>query len=73
MGKIFPYRILIPLALLMAVLPISPEPHLLQKLRMLSEGALTRPIDIFDLFWHSWPMLVIGIRVIAEYRKRKNS
>jgi hypothetical protein len=31
---------------------------------MLSEGALTRPVDIFDLFMHSLPTALLVIRLI---------
>ena len=37
------------LAVWMAVAPITPEPHLIEKLRMLFSGTLTRPLDVFDL------------------------
>ena len=36
-----------------------PEPHLLEKLRMLGEGQLIRPVDIFDLFMHGTPLLIV--------------
>ncbi|ACL73037.1 hypothetical protein Tgr7_1956 [Thioalkalivibrio sulfidiphilus HL-EbGr7] len=35
--------------------PFVPEPHLVEKTRMLFEGTLTRPLDIFDLFMHLAP------------------
>lgn len=48
------------MALLMGLAPFVPQPHLLEKLRMLMAGQLSRPIDIFDLFWHSlFPVLFI--------------
>jgi len=31
---------------------------------MLSEGALTRPVDIFDLFMHGLPIVLLAIRLI---------
>ena len=33
----------------LAVAPIWPEPHLIEKLRMLLAGTLVRPLDMFDL------------------------
>lgn len=38
--------------LLLGLAPFSPELHLVEKLRMLAEGTLRRPIDIFDLVLH---------------------
>lgn len=54
-----PWLALIAIAILMALLPFEPEPHLVEKLRMLAEGSLSRPIDIFDLFWHLLPTILL--------------
>lgn len=58
---------LIPLAvaaILMALAPFSPEPHLIEKSRMLINGELSKPVDIFDLFWHSFLIVLLVIRLI---------
>ncbi len=54
-------------ALLLALAPFAPEPHLVEKLRMLSEGTLTKPIDILDLFWHSWAPVLFAVRAYREF------
>ena len=54
---------LVVLALWMAVAPITPEPHLIEKLRMLGQGTLSRPLDIFDLFIHAMPLLLLVLRL----------
>jgi len=59
-----PVKALFVVAVFFALAPIQPEPHLIEKLRMLSEGALTRPIDIFDLFMHGLPIVLLAIRLI---------
>ena len=59
----FPLLWLVLLAAWMAVAPISPEPHLVEKLRMLGQGTLTRPLDIFDLALHATPLLLLGLRL----------
>jgi hypothetical protein len=47
-------------ALLLGLAPFAPEPHLVEKLRMLIQGDLSRPIDIFDLLLHgALPLLVL--------------
>jgi len=51
-------------ALALGIAPVFPEPHLWEKLRLLSEGNLTRPIDIFDLLMHGLPVLVLALRLI---------
>lgn len=57
--KQIPWVILIPAAVLLGLAPFSPEPHLLEKLRMLTEGQLIRPVDIFDLILHGAPLLLV--------------
>ena len=65
--QLLDYRVLIPAAILLGLAPFVPEPHLIEKLRMLSNGDLKRPIDIFDLFFHSWPLLLIGYKLVKDY------
>ena len=67
--KDIPYTILIPIALLMGLAPFKPEPHLLEKVRFLFSGTLTRPVDIFDLLMHGAPVLLLAVKIIVE-RKR---
>ena len=52
--------------LFMAFAPFVPEPHLLEKSRMLVNGELTKGIDIFDLFWHSFLIVILAIRLIRR-------
>ncbi|MGB5275585.1 MAG: RND transporter [Gammaproteobacteria bacterium] len=59
-----PVKALLVVAVFFALAPFQPEPHLFEKLRMLYHGELTRPIDIFDLFLHSLPLLLLAIRLI---------
>lgn len=66
----FPLAILIALAVWMAVAPISPEPHLVEKIRMLSQGTLTKPIDIFDLLLHSAPIVLLLVRLWRKFTAR---
>lgn len=57
-------------AIFMSLAPFSPEPHLLEKSRMLINGELSKGIDIFDLFWHSFLIVLVVIRLL---RIRKSS
>ena len=52
------------IALFMGLAPFVPEPHLWEKLKMLFSGTLSRPIDIFDLFLHAAPLIVLTIKLI---------
>ena len=62
-----PLGLLAALALWLAVAPIVPEPHLLEKLRMLGQGSLVRPMDIFDLLLHSVPLAVLVLRLVRRW------
>lgn len=66
MKSLLDYRILIPLVLLLGFAPFVPQPHIVEKLRMLMAGTLKRPIDIFDLFWHAWPFTLLAVRVVWD-------
>lgn len=50
--------------------PFVPEPHLWQKLKMLQAGTLSRPIDIFDLFWHAFPLALLALKFVRMARRR---
>jgi hypothetical protein len=62
-----PLFVLIALAAWMAVAPITPEPHLIEKLRMLSQGSLTKPLDIFDLCLHGAPIVLLAVRLWRQF------
>ncbi len=64
-----PLPLLIVVTLLMLGAPFTPEPHLVEKARMLAEGTLTRPIDIFDVFWHLLPGGLLALRLARMRRK----
>ncbi len=59
-----PLVTLLILTLFLGLAPMTPEPHVLEKLRMLFTGALSRPIDIFDLFLHGTPWLLLGAKLL---------
>lgn len=54
---------LLPLAVVLALAPFTPEPHLWEKLRMLVAGELVRPVDIFDLLLHGTPLLLVLLKL----------
>jgi hypothetical protein len=64
-----PYSVLIVLAVLMLLAPFRPMPHVVEKLLMLKKGALNRPIDIFDLFFHLIPCVLLLIKFLKGYSK----
>ena len=54
---------LVVIALFLGLAPFKPEPHLWQKLNMLVDGSLVRPIDIFDLVIHGTPALLLLLKL----------
>ena len=65
-----PYMLLVPLALFLALAPFTPEPHLWEKLKMLFAGTLVRPIDIFDLFLHGTPLVLLLLKLSLDARRK---
>jgi len=66
----FPLLLLVVLTLFMLGAPFVPEPHLVEKMRMLSDGTLTRPLDIFDLLWHLLPAVLLAVKLYRMRRSR---
>jgi hypothetical protein len=64
-----PYPVLIIAALLLFLAPFKPMPHVVEKLIMLKEGALTKPIDIFDLLFHLLPAILLLLKIISDRAK----
>jgi hypothetical protein len=58
-----PLSLILPLAVLLALAPFTPEPHLWEKLKMLADGTLVKPIDIFDLFLHGTPLVILLLKL----------
>ena len=63
------FPILIVASLTLGLAPFMPEfkPHLLEKLNMLFDGTLTKPIDIFDLFMHGTPWVLLGLKTVRHF------
>lgn len=67
---------LIPLAIgavLLGLAPVSPEPHLWQKLKLLTAGRLTQPVDIFDLLMHGGLPLLLLLKLIRQQQLRRQT
>lgn len=65
-----PLWLIIAVAAWMAVAPIVPEPHLVEKLRMLAQGTLKQPLDIFDLAFHAAPLLVLALKLLRMWQTK---
>ena len=69
-----PLSMLIIAGIVLGLAPFAPEPHVVEKIRMLATGTLTRPIDIFDLVFHGLPLILLTLKLIRISRTaRKNT
>ena len=65
--------VLLVLALGLGIAPPGSQPHLVEKLIMLGNGNLVRPIDIFDLFLHGiFPVLFV-VKLVRMSLLKKTS
>lgn len=61
-----PVSFLLAATLLIGLAPFAPEPHVIEKVRMLLHGTLRKPLDIFDLFFHLSPMILLILKLIRK-------
>jgi hypothetical protein len=59
-----PWSVVIILCLTLGLAPFTP-PHIWEKLRMLAQGKLVRPLDWFDLVLHGTPWLLLIVKAAA--------
>jgi hypothetical protein len=64
-----PYAVLIPFAILMLLAPFYPVPHVVEKILMLKNGMLKKPIDIFDLFFHLIPAVLLLLKILKDHAR----
>jgi hypothetical protein len=67
-----PWALVALACLTLGLAPFSPEPHLWEKLQLLSSGELKKSIDIFDLLLHGAPWLVLLAKLGALLRPRRS-
>jgi hypothetical protein len=65
-----PWDLLIIACLTLGLAPFFPQPHVVEKLRMLFTGKLSKPIDIFDLVMHGTPWVLLLARGVLWAAKR---
>lgn len=63
------YKILVPLAILLAGAPFVPEPHLVETTTLLVQGRLTEPIYIFDFFMHGAGLFLVVAKITRDLVK----
>ena len=63
-----PYYVLIIFTVIMLLAPLKPMPHVVEKILMLKNGMLYRPIDIFDLFFHLFPLILLILKIFKAQK-----
>ncbi|OZB17415.1 MAG: RND transporter [Rhodobacterales bacterium 34-62-10] len=63
------WPIVVLLCLTLGLAPFVPEPHIWEKLKMLVAGELHRPVDLFDLLYHSLPWLLALAKAVRGWRQ----
>lgn len=58
-------------ALFMCLAPFYPQPHIVEKLTMLYQGSLVKPVDIFDLLWHSLFPVLLALKLVRMQQLAK--
>ncbi len=66
-----PVGLFVIVALTLGLAPFVPEPHIWHKIKMLSAGELSRPLDIFDLLLHGAPCVLLVIKLVRLGRSRE--
>ncbi len=61
------WTIVIFFCLTLGLAPFTP-PHIVEKIGMLINGTLKRPIDWFDLVLHGVPWLILIVKIILALR-----
>lgn len=64
-----PLSLLVIACLTLGLAPFFPVPHVWEKLQLLANGALSRPIDIFDLILHGTPWILLILRLLLVRSK----
>ena len=68
--KSIPLSFLLVLCLTLGLAPFTPEPHVWEKLKMLTAGTLSSPVDIFDFIMHGLPFILLLLKLILLAREK---
>lgn len=64
-----PWGLVILLCATLGLAPFNP-PHVVEKIGLLLEGSLTRPMDWFDLLFHGVPWLLLAGKALSSLTGR---
>ena len=60
------------MTVMLAILPYptQPLPHSVEKIQMLMQGNLSKPLDIFDLIMHTGLIVLVIIKFYGQFIKK---
>ena len=61
-----PYTLIILIAVFMLLAPFRPMPHVVEKLIMLKNGTLSKPLDLLDLVFHLVPTVLLIAKIVRD-------
>ena len=59
------------IVVLCATIGLAPfsQPHIVEKLALLTNAELTKPLDWFDLLFHGLPWALLMAKTVAHFRR----
>jgi hypothetical protein len=67
--KQVPWVVVILLCTTLGLAPYTPQPHVIEKLILLTNGQLSNPVDIFDFLMHLSPFILLTLKIILNLKK----
>jgi len=61
------------LSLFLGLAPFFPEPHLVEKIQMLLNGNLHKPLDMFDLLLHGTPWVLLVVKLSLIFNRKRHT
>ena len=68
-----PLALFVIASLTLGLAPVLPEPHLVEKLRMLASGEVSRPLDICDLVMHGAPWALLILKLYRRSQRGRSA
>lgn len=68
-----PWPVLLMVCATLGLAPFFPEPHIWQKLNMLMQGTLSRPIDILDFLFHGTPWVLLVLKLVTLFTTKEKT
>lgn len=63
-----PWIIVVILCLTLGLAPYTPQPHLIEKIILLTDGQLNTSVDIFDFLMHLSPFILLIIKTFLSFK-----